>query len=153
MLAAHWESHTRNANATWVFPNVQVSNDETSSTVNIWPLMFHTEAPTWRHNIVLGLYWDFEHDDRHARETVAFPFVWRFASGADVSQVVLNTYYHHWRSHGVPGWEIHIFPFVSWGSNGPDDDWWSVLYGLAGYEHHGAAARAHAFWIPFDVGR
>src|SRR6185295_3334977 len=106
-----------------------------------------------RHNIVLGLYWDFEHDDRHARETVAFPFVWRFADGANVSQLVLNTYYHHWRNHGVPGWEVHVFPFFAYGSNGPDDEWWNVLYGLVGYARHGQQSHAQALWlINFDTG-
>ena len=47
--------------------------------------------------------------------------------------------------------KIHVFPFFAWGSNGPDNEWWSVLYGLAGYERHGTAARATALWIPFDL--
>ena len=150
-LAAHWRSHTRDAAATWIFPTIQLSHDEISSTFNIHPLVYLTSARTSRHLVIAPLYWDFENYQTDTRATVVFPVFWRFRTRDTVSQLTLNAYWHTSKSRGVSSWEFHFFPVFSIGGNSVGDSWWKVLYGLVGYERSGAYARAQVLWAPFQV--
>jgi hypothetical protein len=47
-------------------------------------------------------------------------------------------------------WQFHFFPLLQLGGS-EHDKWWSVLYGLAGYDRRGGHRRARAFWIPFAL--
>ena len=147
----HWESHTRDASGTWIFPTIQISHNETSSTFNIHPLVYATSGRTSRHLVVAPLVWDFEDYEAETRATVLFPVFWRFRTRHSVSQLALNTYWHESRSHGVTSWEFHFFPLFAFGSTGPGDHWWNVLYGLLGYKRAGSYARAQVFWAPIQV--
>jgi len=150
-LVAHYENEQEDAAGTWVFPNLQLSHTETSTTFNLHPLVYSTSAETHRHLVVAPLYWDFEDYEDDSRITLGFPLLWRFRNGSTVSQLALNTYYHHYREGGVPGWEFHFFPLFAYGEPRPGDHWWSILYGLVGYRRQGSHAEASVFWIPFEV--
>jgi hypothetical protein len=150
-VAAHWQSHTRDASATWIFPTIQISHNELSSTFNIHPLVYSTSSRTSRHLVIAPLYWDFENYEAHTRATVLFPVFWRFQARASVSELVFNAYWHTSTSRGVRSWEFHFFPLFSLGGNDVGDHWWKILYGLVGYERAGAYARAQVLWAPFQV--
>ena len=150
-LVAHYESHEDESAGTWVFPNLQFSHTPTSNTINIHPLVYSTSADTHRHFVIAPIYWDFEDYEDDSRITIGFPLLWRFRNGSTVSQLALNTYYHHYREGGVPGWEFHFFPLFAYGEPRPGDHWWSILYGLVGYQRQGAYARMQLFYIPFQV--
>ncbi len=150
-LVAHYESHTEESAGTWIFPNIQFSHTPTSSTFNFHPLVYSTSADTHRHLVIAPIYWDFEDYEDDSRVTIGFPLFWRFRNGSTVSQLALNTYYHHYREGGVPGWEFHFFPLFAYGEPRPGDHWWSILYGLVGYRRQGEYARAQLFYVPFQV--
>jgi hypothetical protein len=94
-------------------------------------------------------YWDFDMRDRDARYTVTFPFHARSVVGERTRHFVLNTMTE--RSSGKDArWQFHFFPL--WSQGGSDSSkWWSVLYGLAGYDRRGGHRRAQALWVPFDL--
>ena len=69
---------------------------------------------------------------------------------SSVSQLALNTYYHERKVAGGYDWEVHVFPFFSYGET-PDGHWWNVLYGLAGYERRGSMTKLRTFWIPIPL--
>jgi hypothetical protein len=107
---------------------------------------------TERRSVVgFPIYWDFDLRDRKERYTVAFPFWGRSVVGERTRHFVLNTMAES--STAKDGrWQFHFFPFFARGGS-RDSRWWSVLYGLAGYDQRGAHRRAQAFWLPFDLGR
>ncbi len=150
LLAAHWQSHTEDSAATWIFPTFQISHSPDSHTFNLHPLIYSTSARTYRHLVIAPIYWDFQSYESHSRTTIFFPFFWRFRSGTDVTQIAGNTYYRAGRSHGVPYWEFHFFPFFAYGEPAPGDYWWTVLYGLLGHRKQGTYSRTTVFWIPFE---
>ena len=85
------------------------------------------------------------------RATVAFPLYWRFRSGPETKQLMLNTYWREYEEDGANGWEFHFFPLFAFGKPRPEDHWWSVLYGLAGYRRSGSYGRAQILYIPFQT--
>jgi hypothetical protein len=104
-----------------------------------------------RHVVGFPLYWDFDYRDRAARYTVAFPFYARSKVQERTRHFSLNTMYE--TSSGKEGrWQFHFFPLFARGGSARDR-WWSVLYGLAGYDRRGPHRRVQAFWIPFDLGK
>lgn len=147
LLAAHWQSYTEDAGATWIFPTFQYSHDPSSRTFNIHPLFYSTGARTHRHLVVAPLYWDFEDHEEDYRTSIAFPLFWRFRDRSTVHQVAGLTYYNEGRKHGSRYYQFHLFPLFAYGEPRPGDHWWSVLYGLAGYERHGRYARANFLWL------
>ena len=68
----------------------------------------------------------------------------------DVSQLVGNVYYHETKLSTGLDWEIHVFPFFSYGET-PDGHWWNVLFGLAGYTRRGELSKMRTLWIPITL--
>ncbi len=101
------------------------------------------------HRVAFPLYWDFDFRDRETRYTVAFPFYARSIVGDRTRHFALNTMVERQRG-GERRWQFHFFPLVQSGGS-VRDKWWSVLYGLAGYDRRGGHRRARVFWIPFQL--
>lgn len=150
-LVGHYESHEEDAAGTWIFPNIQISHTPTSNTFNLHPLFYNTSGDTGRHTVLPPLFWDFEDYEDGSRTTVGFPLFWRFEDEDSVTQLAANTFYRNFKREGVSGWEFHFFPLFAFGKDNPESHWWTILYGLAGYQRQGSYARAQALWIPFDV--
>ena len=53
------------------------------------------------------------------------------------------------RVAGGTDWQFHFAPLFSYGED-PRGYFWNVLFGLAGYSHHGTETQTRVFWIPFD---
>jgi hypothetical protein len=64
---------------------------------------------------------------------------------------VLNTMYEK-RTDKNRSWQFHAFPFVARGGS-HQGKWWSLFYGLAGYERRGESRRMTLFWIPFNLSK
>lgn len=117
----------------------------------LFPLYWDFSSEKKQRRTVVGfpLYWDFHLFDRDARYTVAFPFYGRGQVGERTRHFVLNTMTE--KSAGKDGrWSFHFFPFYAQGGS-DQDKWWSVLYGLAGYDRRGGHRRGQAFWVPFSL--
>jgi hypothetical protein len=85
---------------------------------------------------------------------VAFPFYTRLERGPSVGHAVLNTYYERRDQPGRKSWQFHFFPLLALGrgERGKESDrFWSLFYGLAGYERRGQYRRVKVFWIPFNL--
>lgn len=147
LLAARWQSHTQDASTTWVFPTFQYSQDPSSRTFNVHPLFYSTGARTYRHLVIAPIYWDFENHQEDYRTSIVFPLFWRFRDRATVHQVAGLTYYNEGRRHGLPYWQFHLMPFFAYGEPRPGDHWWTVLYGLLGYQRQGSYARTQFLWL------
>lgn len=133
---------------TWVTPLFQHSTDLRGWATNIYPILFMGRDGFDTHTVVAPFFYDFA--SRSSRTTIGFPFYWRFASENSVSQLVGNVYYSEQKGRQGVEWQIHVFPFFSYGET-PDGHFWNVLYGLAGYERHGSMTKAHTFWIPITL--
>jgi hypothetical protein len=120
------------------------------------PIYWDFENKKQKTRSVVGfpLYWDFEKGLIKKRTTVAFPLYTRLARGASVGHLVLNTYFARREEPGRKSWQFHFFPLLALGrgERGKENDrWWSLFYGLAGYERRGEYKRVTAFWIPFNL--
>jgi hypothetical protein len=98
--------------------------------------------------VVAPFFWDFA--SRSSRTTIGFPLYWRFAEDNHTSQLIGNVYYSEQRVRQGLDWQVHVFPFFSYGET-PDGHWWNVLYGLAGYERRGSMTKLRTFWIPIPL--
>ena len=76
--------------------------------------------------------------------------LWRFAHDNSVSELIGNVYYSEQKVRQGLDWQLHIFPLFSYGES-PDGHFWSVLYGLAGYERKGSMTKLKTFWIPIPL--
>jgi len=103
------------------------------------------------HRIGFPLYWDFDLRDRQARYTVTFPFHARSKVGDRQRDFVLNTMYEK-RTDKDRSWQFHLFPLLARGGS-HQSKWWSLFYGLAGYERRGESRRMTLFWIPFNLAK
>lgn len=146
-LVSRWQSHQRGAAFTWIMPTLQFSHDPDSSTINLHPLFYSTRAKTHSHLVIAPLYWDIDDKEEDYRTTVAFPFFWRFRNKSTVHQLTGLTYYNEGRRQGQPHYQFHFFPFFAYGEPRPGDHWWTILYGLAGYQRQGSYARAQLLWL------
>lgn len=111
---------------------------------------FEKKKQGTRRAVGFPLYWDFRNDLAKARTTVAFPFYLRLERGPSVGHAVLNTYYERRSEPNHKSYQFHFFPFVSFGrgQRGTQTDrFWSLFYGLAGYERRGAYRRATLLWL------
>ena len=88
--------------------------------------------------------------DPEGSTSTLFPVYWRFQDGNTVSQLVLNTYYREKKLRSGLDWEVHFFPFFSYGES-PNGHFWNVLFGLAGYTRAGAATKMRVFWAPITL--
>jgi len=121
--------------------------------------------------VAFPLYWDFENRRRGTHNTVGFPLYWdiqrphlqkrtsvflplyvRMERGDTDRHVVLNTMVERsGPKEKRTGYAFHFFPLTAFGKN-ETSRFWSLFYGLAGYERRGPYRRITAFWIPFESG-
>ncbi|HVY44427.1 MAG TPA: hypothetical protein VHB21_01060 [Minicystis sp.] len=132
----------------FVTPLFRATTDVTGWETDLFPLAFIGRSNRSSHTIVAPFLWDFA--TPHSRATVAAPVFYRFSDTSTVSQLVLNTYYHERKVAGGTDWEVHVFPFFSYGES-PTGHWWNFLYGLAGYTHEGTKATMRTLWIPIGL--
>jgi hypothetical protein len=133
---------------TFITPFFQHSSDLRGWQTNIHPFVYVGRNATSTHTVVAPFFWDFA--DPKSRTTVVFPGYWRFAKEREVSQLVGNVYYHETKLSTGLDWEVHLFPFFSYGET-PDGHWWNVLYGLAGYTRRGELSKLRTLWIPVTL--
>ncbi|MCC7538740.1 MAG: hypothetical protein IT379_21115 [Deltaproteobacteria bacterium] len=152
-LFGSWRSRTRDAAGLWIFPSLQISHNERSSTFNLHPLVYSETGRSWRHLVLAPIYWDFEDIEDNYRSTVVFPVFWRFRTPRSTTTLTLNAYHRETRRRGEEGWEFHFFPLFAFGSPRSGDHWWNVLYGLVGYERRGEYARMQLLYAPITVDR
>lgn len=147
-LFHHYEAPGRSS--TWILPTLQIETTPVDTTVNLHPILYSSSSEKSRHLVLAPLYWDFENYETGSRATVGFPLFWRFRTEDSVSTLVGNTYYHSRTKNGVTGWEVHVFPFFSYGVPRPGEHWWNILYGLVGYTHEGDVNTTRVLWVPID---
>lgn len=111
---------------------------------------FANERKKTRRVVGFPLYWDFKDERKKKETTIALPLYYRLGRGDRVRHFSLNTFYETKKDPAGKHWQFHFFPLTSFGG-GDDESWWSVLYGLAGYERRGSHRRIKALWIPFNL--
>lgn len=134
--------------STWITPLFQHSTDLRGWSTNIYPLLFLGRDGFDTHTVIAPFFWDFA--SRSSRTTIGFPLYWRFAQDKHVSQLIGNVYYSEQRLRQGLDWQVHVFPFFSYGET-PDGHWWNVLYGLAGYERRGSMTKLKTLWVPIPL--
>ncbi len=135
---------------TWITPFFQHTTHLRGWSTNIHPIFYFGRNGRRTHTVVAPLFWDFASPS--SRQTVGFPLFWRFSDREEVSQLVGNVYYRERKLRNGKDWEIHVFPFFSYGET-PDGHWWNILYGLAGYTRQGESVKARTLWIPITVSK
>ncbi len=134
--------------STWITPLFNYSTDLRGWSTSILPVFFFGRDGFDTHTVIAPFFWDFA--GRSSRTTIGFPLYWRFAEGNHTSQLIGNVYYSEQRvRHGLD-WQLHVFPFFSYGET-PDGHFWNVLYGLAGYERKGSMTKMRTLWIPIPL--
>jgi hypothetical protein len=135
----------------WFFPNLTVNRNIRGWETDFHPLVYLGRDERSSHTVVAPVFWDFT--SPKSRQTVGFPAFWRFSEAADnsVTQVAANTLYMQKKVPGGIDWQFHLLPLFSYGED-PTGHFWNLLFGLAGYSHHGAASQVRAFWIPINTG-
>jgi len=132
----------------WITPFFHHGTDLTGWETDILPFFFMGRENRSTHLVVAPILWDFA--SPKSRQTVILPAFYRFADREETSQLVLNTYYHEKRTRKGREWEVHVFPFFSYGES-PDGHWWNFLYGLAGYTREGTMSKMRALFIPIEL--
>jgi hypothetical protein len=132
----------------WVTPLFRHQKSLTGWETDIMPFFFAGRENNSTHLVVAPVLWDFASPS--SRSTVVFPFFWRFSDRKGVAQLVGNTYYAEEETAGGNDWELHIFPFFSYGES-PQGHWWNVFYGLAGYTRDGTMSKMRVAYIPFKL--
>lgn len=132
----------------WFSPLVNHRTHLRGWSLRVHPLLYTGRNGQSTHTVVTPLFWDFA--SPNSRSTVGFPVYWRFAEDNSVSQLVGNVYYTEKKVPQGSDWELHVFPFFSYGET-PDGHFWNVLYGLAGYTRRGSATTARTFWVPIQL--
>lgn len=134
--------------STWITPLFRHATDLRGWSTNIHPLFYFGRDGYDTHTVIAPFFWDFA--SRSSRTTIGFPIYWRFARDNHMSQLIGNVYYSEQRVRQGLDWEVHVFPFFSYGET-PDGHWWNVLYGLAGYERRGSMTKLRTFWVPIPL--
>jgi hypothetical protein len=130
----------------WVTPLFRHRTSLTGWNVNLFPAFHMGRTNNSTHLVAAPLLWDFA--SPKSRQTVVFPFYWRFSDRESVSQLVGNTYYYEEKAKGGSNWEFHLFPVFSYGET-PQGHWWNFLYGMAGYTRDGTMSKMRVGYIPF----
>ncbi len=135
----------------WVLPSFTFNSNTHGWENDLHPLIYVGRHDDSSHTVVAPVFWDFASPT--GRTTIGVPVYFRFAEGQDdsVTQVAVNTVYMQKRVAGGTDWQFHFAPLFSYGED-PQGYFWNVLFGLAGYSHHGTATQTRVFWIPFDGG-
>lgn len=133
---------------TWITPLFRHSHDLRGWSTSINPLFHFGRDGNDSHTVIAPFFWDFSGPSY--RTTIGAPLYWRFSRTDTVSQLIANVYYREKRvKHGLD-WELHLFPFLSYGET-PDGHWWNFLYGLAGYTREGSMSKVRTFWVPIKL--
>jgi hypothetical protein len=156
-LPLYFDFHNKKEDArrTAVFPlwwDFRIAKSKKHNRV-LFPFYYDTRNDDKQRYYKIGFpfYWDFDFRDRQERYTITFPFHGRGIHGDRTRHYVLNTMYEP--AHGVDRtWQFHCFPFTARGGS-KNSKWWSVLYGLAGYERRGNFRRMQIFWIPIQLSK
>ncbi len=143
----HFERH-RIYEEHWITPLFRHRTDLTGWETDLFPLFFMGRENRSTHLVAAPLLFDFA--SPKARQTVIFPFYWRFSDQTSVNQLIGNTYYQEEKVSGGTEWQFHLFPLFSYGES-PQGHWWNVLYGLAGYTREGTMAKMRIGYIPFEL--
>ena len=133
---------------TWITPFFEHTTHLRGWSTNIHPLLYLGRDGHQSHTVIAPFFWDFV--GQHERATVGFPLYWRFSDRETVSQLVGNVYYREKKLANGLDWEIHAFPFFSYGET-PSGHWWNVLFGLAGYTREGKTAKMRTLYIPITI--
>lgn len=147
-VVGHFETYAQ-SRTTWVFPSLTFTSDTHGWENDLHPLIYVGRKDDSSHTVVAPFFWDFATPT--GRTTIGVPFYWRFAEGQDESvvQVVANSIYMQKRVAGGTDWQFHFAPFFSYGED-PRGYFWNVLFGLAGYSHHGTETQTRVFWVPIN---
>jgi hypothetical protein len=147
-LAGHFETYAQ-TRTTWLFPTFTFNTNTHGWENDLHPLVYVGRNGDASHTVIAPFFWDFA--SPVGRTSIGFPFYWRFAEGKDESvlQVAANSVYIQKRVAGGNDWQFHFAPLFSYGED-PRGYFWNVLFGLAGYSHHGTETQTRVFWIPFD---
>jgi hypothetical protein len=132
----------------WFTPLLNVRTDVRGWAANLHPLLYLGRSGHETHTVVAPFFWDFAGPKN--RSTVAFPLFWRFSTPDTTNQLIGNVYYTEKKVTEGTDWEVHVFPFFSYGE-APDGHFWNLLYGLAGYTRHGSRTEARTLWIPIQL--
>lgn len=134
----------------WITPLFRHETDLTGWETDIFPFFYAGRENRSSHLVVAPILWDFA--SPRSRTTVIVPVYFRSADQTSVSELVLNTYYHERKAVGGKEWELHFFPFFSYGET-PQGHWWNVLYGLAGFTREGTASKMRTLYIPITLSK
>jgi hypothetical protein len=147
-LAGHFETYAQSS-TTWLFPTITLNTNTHGWENDLHPIVYLGRKDDSSHTVIAPAFWDFA--DKTGRTTIGFPVFWRFADAKDgtITQVAANSLYMEKRVAGGSDWQFHLLPLFSYGED-PHGYFWNVLFGLAGYSHHGADTQARVFWIPFN---
>jgi hypothetical protein len=147
-LVGHFETYAQ-SRTTWVFPTLTFNSNTHGWENDLHPLIYVGRNDDASHTVVAPFFWDFASPT--GRTTIGVPFYWRFAEGKDESvlQVAANTVYLQKRVAGGTDWQFHFAPLFSYGED-PRGYFWNILFGLAGYSHHGTQTETRVLWIPFQ---
>lgn len=146
-FAAHFDRFGL-GESTWITPIFRHSHDLRGWSTSINPLFHVGRDGNDSHLVIAPFFWDFSSPSY--RTTIGVPLYWRFARPHGLSQLIGNVYYAEKQvKHGLD-WEVHVFPFFSYGDT-PDGHWWNILYGLAGYTRRGDMTKVRTLWIPIQL--
>jgi hypothetical protein len=147
-VVGHFETYNQSS-TTWVFPTFTFNSNTHGWEDALHPLIYIGRSDDSSHTVVAPVFWDFASPS--GRTTIGFPLYWRFADGQDASvlQVAGNSVYLQKRVVGGTDWQFHFAPLFSYGED-PRGYFWNVLFGLAGYSHHGTETQTRVFWIPIN---
>lgn len=134
--------------STWVTPLFQHTHSLTGWSTNLYPIAFFGRDRAESHTVLAPIFFDFTGPS--SRSTVAFPLYWRFAKPDSLTQLVGNFLYTERKVGKGTDWSMRVLPLFGYGER-PDGHWWSVLFGLAGYERRGPETEARVFWIPVPL--
>lgn len=144
---AHFKRHGI-YNEHWVTPLFRHRTDLTGWETDIFPFFYMGRENRSTHLVAAPIVWDFASPT--SRQTVIFPFYWRFSDQETLHQLVGNTFYYEEKVKGGTDWQFHFFPLFAYGES-PTGHWWNVLYGLAGYTRAGTRAKMRIGYIPFSL--
>jgi hypothetical protein len=135
----------------WFLPTVTYDTNIHGYEADLHPIVYFGRSRDSSHGVVAPLYWDFKSSD--SRFTLALPILYRgadYEAGSE-TQVVVNTLYTRKPSGSGHEWQFHFLPVFSVGQ-GPESNFWNVLFGFAGYSNNGGEKTLRALWIPIPLG-
>jgi hypothetical protein len=147
-VVGHFETYAQSS-TTWIFPTFTLNTNTHGWENDLHPFIYIGRKDDTSHTVVAPFFWDFASPT--GRTTIGAPFYWRFADGQDdsVVQVAANSLYMQKHVAGGTDWQFHLLPLFSYGED-PRGYFWNVLFGLAGYSHHGTDTQTRVFWIPIN---